>query len=115
MWSERSIMQINMRVVRGILDWLAAALLFLCASSSFATSYQVGIGDYCDLGQAYPSSVPPYNGFPGACFWPSTLTINVGDRVYFYQYADTFFTGPHNVVADDGSFRCARGCDGEGG
>jgi hypothetical protein len=24
-------------------------------------------------------------------------------------------TGPHNVVADNGSFRCALGCDGEGG
>ena len=33
----------------------------------------------------------------------------------FYQYAENFFTGAHNVVADDGSFRCARGCDGEGG
>ena len=75
----------------------------------------VGIGDDCDPGQAWPSPVPPYNTFGGACWWPATLTIDVGDRVYFYQYAENFFTGPHNVVADDGSFRCARGCYGEGG
>ena len=48
-------------------------------------------------------------------FTPSQLNITVGDSVQFYQYADTVFTGAHNVVADDGSFRCATGCDGEGG
>lgn len=69
-----------------------------------ATTYRVGIGDDC-------------SGSTGqlSCFTPSELTIQVGDSVEFYQYADTLFTGYHNVVADDGSFRCAIGCDGEGG
>jgi plastocyanin len=78
----------------------AALLLALGATASWATTYSVGIGD-C------------YAGY--SCFTPSQLNITVGDSVQFYQYADTVFTGAHNVVADDGSFRCARGCDGEGG
>jgi hypothetical protein len=35
--------------------------------------------------------------------------------VRFDEYAESFVSGDHNVVADDGAFRCARGCDGEGG
>jgi plastocyanin len=42
-------------------------------------------------------------------FAPQTLTIHVGDVVKFINKG-----GVHNVVADDGSFRCARGCDGDG-
>lgn len=93
--------------------WLAPILL-ACSTWALATTYQVAIGDDCDPGQAWPTPLPMYSHV-GACFSPAVLTINVGDSVHFYQYADTFFTGPHNVVADDGSFRCARGCDGEGG
>jgi plastocyanin len=76
-------------------------LLALGTTSSWATLYRVGIGDGCDVGLS--------------CFTPSQLSIAVGDSVEFFQYADTLFTGAHNVVADDGSFRCAKGCDGEGG
>jgi len=43
-------------------------------------------------------------------FVPSSLTIHVGDTVTF-----TNAGGFHNVAADDGSFRCARGCDGVAG
>jgi plastocyanin len=42
-------------------------------------------------------------------FVPQTLTIHTGDVVKFVNAG-----GFHNVVADDGSFRCARGCDGDG-
>ena len=42
-------------------------------------------------------------------FAPQTLTIDVNDTVTFVNKG-----GFHNVVADDGSFRCARGCDGDG-
>ena len=35
-------------------------------------------------------------------------------RATNWLWADTVPTGLHNVVADDGSFRCARGCDGDG-
>jgi plastocyanin len=45
-------------------------------------------------------------------FSPSTLTINAGDSVTFVYGGGTL---PHNVVADDGSFRCATSCSGAGG
>src|SRR5438046_1530095 len=82
------------------LGWLLP-LMLLTATPASGTNYRVGIGVDCD--------------FVGVCFVPSPLTINVGDTVTFYIYGDAGDTGtPHNVVADDGSFRCARGCDGEG-
>lgn len=43
-------------------------------------------------------------------FSPSQLEVAVGDRV-IWQNAGGF----HNLRADDGSFRCAEGCDREGG
>ena len=42
-------------------------------------------------------------------FVPQTVTVHVGDTVKFINKG-----GFHNVVADDGAFRCARGCDGDG-
>ena len=42
-------------------------------------------------------------------FIPQTVTINPGDTVTFINRG-----GTHNAVADDGSFRCALGCDGDG-
>jgi plastocyanin len=99
-----------MRNREGILFWLTV-ILFCCATSAFGKVYQVAIGDDCDPGVIGGTSF----GYAPACFTPSALTINVGDSVHFSQYAETLFTGPHNVVADDGAFRCARGCDGEGG
>jgi plastocyanin len=51
-------------------------------------------------------------GAQGMSFSPSTLTINKGDSVTF-TYGGGFL--PHNVRADDDSFRCAKGCDGSGG
>ena len=82
--------------------WLFS-LLLLASAPAVGATYVVGIGDDCD-------SIA-FNG----CFSPSQLTIHVGDTVEFLGYADSNSTGDHNVVADDGSFRCARGCDGEGG
>jgi plastocyanin len=75
-------------------------LLWLAPTAVVAATHMVGIGDAC----------------PPGCFTPQILSIDAGDSVQFYVYQeDVGFTGPHNVVADDGSFRCARGCDGEGG
>jgi plastocyanin len=42
---------------------------------------------------------------------PSDLTITAGDTVTWQNTN----LGQHNVTADDGSFRCANGCDGHGG
>lgn len=47
---------------------------------------------------------------PGNSFSPATLEIALGDTVRFRNRG-----GLHNVVADDLSFRCARGCDLGGG
>ncbi len=43
-------------------------------------------------------------------FVPSNLTISVGDTVTFQNQG-----GLHNVIEDGGAFRCAEGCDGQGG
>jgi plastocyanin len=43
-------------------------------------------------------------------FTPDRLEIRPGDRVT-WRNAEGF----HNVQADDGSFRCAEGCDRDGG
>ena len=45
-------------------------------------------------------------------FSPSTVTINKGESVTFTYSGGTM---PHNVAANDGSFRCAKGCDDTGG
>lgn len=47
----------------------------------------------------------------GFSYSPSQLTIQVGDTVTWTNDSGT----PHNVTADDGSFRCANGCDDTGG
>lgn len=44
-------------------------------------------------------------------FSPATLRIRVGDTVRWENNSGV----SHNVAADDGSFRCSNGCDGEGG
>ncbi len=47
---------------------------------------------------------------PDLTFSPAVLTIDAGDTVTWTNRG-----GLHNVRADDGSFRCANGCDGSGG
>jgi plastocyanin len=49
-----------------------------------------------------------YVGGTQTVFDPSQLTIAPGDQVFFINKG-----GTHNVVADDNSFRCANGCDGD--
>lgn len=68
-----------------------AALACVPAASAFAADHEVSVGG-------------------GAMrFAPSDLTIRVGDTVTFVNAG-----GTHNVVADDGSFRCAAGCSTDG-
>jgi len=45
-------------------------------------------------------------------FSPTTVTINKGESVTFTYSGGNM---PHNVAANDGSFRCAKGCDDTGG
>jgi plastocyanin len=49
------------------------------------------------------------SGGSQVAFSPQFLTIQAGDTVTFLNLG-----GYHNVVADDGSFRCAHGCDDDG-
>lgn len=76
-------------------------LLSLGAMPAFAANWSVFLIDDC------PSDY--------MCFSPDQLTIPVGDTVTFSFVCAWLDCGPHNVAADDGSFRCARGCDDEGG
>ena len=43
-------------------------------------------------------------------FSPRELTVHAGDTVTWVNQG-----GFHNVTAEDGSFRCAEGCDGTAG
>jgi plastocyanin len=62
-------------------------------------------------GFALPASAATHtvNVGPGLSYSPATLTIAVGDTVKFTNRG-----GLHNVKANDNSFRCAHGCDGDG-
>jgi plastocyanin len=73
--------------------WLSAAALLVFTSASFAANVTVTV-----LGSMQ--------------FTPTTVNINAGDTVTF-KYAGGGL--PHNVVADDNSFRCATSCSGNGG
>ena len=82
---------------------MISALLLGASLPATAAFHDMGFGDSC-TGGAF------------LCFYPEQLTIDQGDTVTFFEYAEnTLWQARHNVVADDGSFRCARGCDGEGG
>jgi Repeat of unknown function (DUF5648) len=97
-----------------VIRWWLGMSLLLCATSALAVYYPrlhtVGIGACGDDIDGFADFV---------CFNPNYLTIIAGDSVVFYLNPGnaqlSLPTGPHNVVADDGSFRCAMGCDGEGG
>jgi plastocyanin len=68
-----------------------------------------GITAFCLAGSA-AAATHVVNVGPQATFSPAVLQVAAGDTVRFRNRG-----GLHNVVADDLSFRCARGCDGTGG
>jgi plastocyanin len=68
-----------------------ALLLLLSFSAAWSAEFTVSVGG------------------SGLVFRPSTINATVGDTVKFVNAG-----GFHNVVANDGSFRCAKGCDGVG-
>lgn len=79
--------------MRHRLSHLLAALACLCCAPVWAASHTVTVG-----------------GASGLMFSPRELSIDAGDTVTFVNAG-----GVHNVRANDGSFRCANGCDGAGG
>lgn len=71
---------------------------------------------FASIAQAADHVVLARNGPGGSNFSPSTLVIALGDTVTFKN--DPAAPGLHNVVSDANStttFRCANGCDGDGG
>lgn len=70
---------------------LSVFLLLSLSVSAQATGHIVNVG----------GMTPP-------AFTPATLTITTGDTVTFINKG-----GLHNVVANDGSFRCSHGCKGD--
>jgi plastocyanin len=90
---------------------LAVAAVLLCGLADVsAKTVNVSVGGYTTSG-----GDPYYGGgtnYPVLMFNPPNITINVGDSVTFSNLGGIAVA--HNVVAD-GLFRCANGCDGQGG
>ncbi|HSS07991.1 MAG TPA: plastocyanin/azurin family copper-binding protein, partial [Rhodanobacteraceae bacterium] len=78
--------------MRAVVYGIGVAVLLLVAIRSQAADHQVNVGG---------TSVR---------FDPQDITINVGDTVTWVSSS----AQPHNVHANDNSFRCAAGCDGDG-
>ena len=76
-------------------------LFLLAATSAWSAPHNVTVG----------GTTGGYYSNPILMFTPPNLTIAVGDTVTFTNAGGA----PHNVHADDNSFRCAQGCDGQGG
>jgi plastocyanin len=72
---------------------LAVLCALLAGSAAQAASFIVNVG-----GDSPPT------------FSPKTITIHKGDIITFVNRG-----GLHNAKADDGSWRCAHGCDGQPG
>lgn len=70
---------------------LAALMALSAPAPAMATTHIVNVG----------GTQPP-------AFAPQFITVVAGDTVTFVNQG-----GNHNVVADDGSFRCSRGCRGD--
>lgn len=80
------------------------------ATGVTAKTVNVSVGGYTTSGGGY------YGGGsdqPVLMFDPANVTIDVGDSVTFSNLGG--IAVQHNVHADDDSFRCANGCDGQGG
>jgi len=88
---------------------VAAVLAFACLDA-FAANVNVTLGGTMTTGGGgyYGGGTEE----PILTFRPANVTINVGDTVTFINVGGT--ATPHNVHADDDSFRCANGCRGTG-
>ncbi|HSN01346.1 MAG TPA: plastocyanin/azurin family copper-binding protein, partial [Rudaea sp.] len=83
-------------------------LALLCAATgAHANNWVVQVGGSDGSGGGYGGS----GSYPILAFSPTPLTITAGDSVTFQNLGGA----AHNVHAADNSFRCANGCDGQGG
>ena len=82
--------------------------LLLAATGAHAKNWVVQVGGSSDSGgDGYGGN----GSNPILAFSPTALTIAAGDSVTFQNLGGA----EHNVHAADNSFRCANGCDGQGG
>ena len=84
-----------------------AAVLLAGMQVCEAKNWVVDVGGSNSYGDGYGGSYST----PILQFAPNNLTITAGDTVTFRNLGGA----PHNVHADDESFRCAAGCDDTGG
>lgn len=93
-----------------LLKWFLGCLIVSAAGLAQANTVIVQVGGTMISGGGYGG----YGGTtePVLAFSPVPITINVGDTITFMNLGGT--PTPHNVHADDNSFRCANGCDGDG-
>src|SRR5690242_11927212 len=88
----------------------ALAMLFALGDVAAAPkTWVVDVGGTMMSGGGYGG----YGGgtSPKLAFSPKAITINAGDSITFVNLGGA----SHNVHADDNSFRCANGCDDQGG
>jgi plastocyanin len=90
--------------MRSYLTFSMLLIGLLASASTLAANMNVGVGGSMGDGGYYGGSTPVL------MFSPSTVTINVGDTVTFINNGGA----PHNVHADDDSFKCSSGCRGDG-
>jgi plastocyanin len=82
--------------------------LLLAAAGAHATNWVVQVGGTTTSGgDGYGGG----GSSPVLAFSPTPITITAGDSVTFNNLGGA----AHNVHAADNSFRCANGCDGQGG
>jgi len=86
---------------------LLSLILLFAATGAHAKNWVVQVGGTDDSGGGYGG----YGSTPILAFSPTPLTITAGDSVTFQNLGGA----AHNVHAADNSFRCANGCDGQGG
>jgi plastocyanin len=87
---------------------LLLVMVFGICQTGFAKDWVVQVG-----GTMHTGGGDGYGGYdnPILAFAPTPLTIAAGDSVTFQNLGGA----EHNVHADDDSFRCANGCDDQGG
>ena len=87
-----------------------ASRVALLTVLAFALSTCDSSSDDSPTGPTGPVQSAIVNLLTNNTFSPSTVTIVPGGTVTFVNLG-----GEHNVMANDGSFRCANGCDDSGG
>ena len=93
-----------------MLATLVVASLLACGMTNVsAKAWNVSVGGYTSGGGDYYGGT---TNTPTLMFNPSELSINAGDTVTFNNLGGIDVA--HNVTADNASFRCANGCDGDG-